>query len=438
MEKNRQNKSKKEKRRVVVTGLGCLTPIGNDVDAYWDNALKGVSGIDSVANFDASNFPSKIAGEVKGFKTPKVVYKKGIAKYMNRACQLGIEAACMAIEDAGLSTENSDHERVGISVGISGYYPDLDVLRYCYDFRKDDNWDYRRFAASGRVSPCWIFNQGMANVLPCMIAKLFKFGGPNLVCQSACASGAHAIGEAFRMIKRGDADVVVSGGSDSLVTTLEMTVFMLLYTLSTRKCQPEEASCPFDEKRDGFVMSEGAAMLVLEELNHALKRNAKIYAEIIGYGTSCNAFRITDTPLDGEAPALAIKRAFDAAGVSPTDIDYINAHGTSTQQNDIAETTAIKGVFDEYAYQIPVTAVKSFIGHTISASGPIGLLTSILAHKHDAIPPTINLKNPDPYCDLDYVPNKMRKKVVSYAITNAFGFGGQNVCIVTKKLDETK
>lgn len=421
------------RRRVVVTGLGCLTPLGNDVATTWNNLLNGTSGIDYITHFDASTFPSKIAGEVKQFDPTTLPVNKKLLPHTRRAHQLGIAAAVMAIEDAQL--EKLEPTKVGASIGASGEYPDLEQLSYYYHFKGDKGWDYKAFAQSAHIPPNWVF-QRSPHTVSCLIAKLFKLLGPNITIHTACASGSHAIGQAFRMIERGDAEVMIAGGTDAIGSPLWVAAFALLGALSTRQIEPQKASRPFDAMRDGFVIGEGAGMLILEELSFALHRGAKIYAEIIGYGTSSNAFRVTDSPLDGLGPRLAMKRAIDDAAISPDDIQYINAHGTSTPQNDEAETVAIKGLFGEYAYKIPVSSIKSMAGHLISAAGAVATISSILTVNQGLIPPTINYEYPDPNCDLDYVPNMMRVKEVNYALVNAFGFGGQNASLVIKKFTQ--
>ncbi len=423
------------RRRVVVTGLGCLTPVGNDVTTTWNNLLKGVSGVDYVTHFDASTFPSKIAGEVKQFDPTTLPVDKKLLDYAGRVSQLGIAAALMAVEDAHLAIEELDPPRIGSSVGASGEYPDIEQLNYYYRFRGNKGWDYKAFANSAHIPPTWLFRRS-AYTVSCLIAKLFKLSGPNMTIHTACASGSYAIGQAFRVIERGDAEVMITGGTDAISSPLWVAAFALLGALSTRQVEPQKASRPFDALRDGFVIGEGAGMLVLEELGFALRRGARIYAEILGYGTSANATRITDSPLDGFTPGLAMKRAIDDAGISTNDIQYVNAHGTSTQQNDKSETAAIKGLFGEYAYKIPISSIKSMVGHLISSIGAVALISTILTVKEGLIPPTINYEYPDPDCDLDYVPNKMRRKEVNYALANAFGFGGQNSSIVVKKFTD--
>lgn len=418
------------KKRVVITGMGCLTPVGNDVATSWKNLLAGVSGIDYAKCFDASTFPSKILGEVKGFEPP--ASNGNLLKYANRSHQLGIAAALMAVEDARLDLNEMDPAGVGVSVGVGGNYPDLEQLKYYYGFGSNNGWDHQAFAEKAEISPALIFKRS-THTLSCIMARLFKVFGPNMTSQTACASAAHAIGQAYRMIQRGDAEIMITGGTDAIENPILFTGFALLGALSSRNIEPEKASRPFDAQRDGFIQAEGAGMLVLESLESALERGAPVYAEIGGSGTSSNAYRVTDFPLDGFGPRLSMKRALADAGIEPTDIDYINAHGTSTTQNDISETVAIKTLFGDYAYEIPVSSIKSCIGHLVCGAGAVEAVITAMTVKEDKIPPTINYEHKDPQCDLDYVPNKMREKTVNYALSNSFGFGGQSTCLVINK-----
>lgn len=416
--------------RVVITGMGCLTPVGNDVATTWRNLLDGVSGIDYARCFDASTFPSKILGEVKGFEPPAI--NGNLLKYANRAHQLGIAAGLMAVEDARLDMNALDPAEIGICAGVGGTYPDLDQLRYYQGFGKEGGWDHHAFAQSARISPTLVFRRS-TQTLSCILAKLLKVLGPNMTFQTACASGAHAIGQAFKIIRRGDARIMIAGGTDALENPVLFIGFGLLGALSSRNIEPEKASRPFDALRDGFIQAEGAGMLVLESLDSALERGAPIYAEIGGSGTSSNAFRVTDFPMDGAGPKISMQRALADAGIRPSDIDYINAHGTSTTQNDISETVAIKTLFSDDAYRIPVSAIKSCIGHLVCAAGAVEAVITAMTVKEDKIPPTINYEHKDPQCDLDYVPNEMREKAVHHAISNSFGFGGQSTCLVISK-----
>ena len=405
------------KRRVVVTGLGCLTPVGNDVRTTWQNLLSGVSGIDYASLLDLSTLPVKILGEVKGF---------ALRDYL---C-----GESMAGEDAGIAGLIRKHgsASVGVSVGVGGSYPDLDQMRYLYNFSRDKRWDKEAFARQARI-PAGALFQRSPHTLSCLIAKLWKAGGPNLLSQTACASAGHAIGQAFRLIRYGAARAMIAGGADAITSHLQVAAFVLLGALSTRATDPAKASRPFDAGRDGFVYAEGGAMLILEDLASARERGARIYGEIVGFGSSANAYRVTDFPKDGQGPHLAIERALADAAVAPEEVDYICAHGTATTQNDIAETQAIKRVLGTGAYRTQVSSIKSCIGHLISGAGGINAIAALLATRDNLIPPTINLENPDPLCDLDYTPGRAREKAVRYALSNAFGFGGQNSCLIFKK-----
>jgi len=417
-------------KRVVITGMGCLTPVGNDVETTWQNLLAGIFGIDYAKCFDASTFPSKILGEVKGFEAPAC--DGNLLKYANRSHQLGISAGLMAVEDAQLNIKEMDPAEIGISTGVGGNYPDLDQLRYYYGFSKEGGWDHQAFAEKAEISPTLVFRRSTQTLL-CIMARLLKVFGPNMTSQTACASAAHAIGQAYRIIQRGDAKVMIAGGTDAIENPILFTGFGLLGALSSRNIEPEKASRPFDAQRDGFIQAEGAGMLVMETLDSARKRGAPVYAEIGGSGTSSNAYRVTDFPLDGAGPKLSMERALTDAGIQPTDIDYINAHGTSTTQNDISETVAIKKLFGDYAYKIPVSSIKSCLGHLVCGAGAVEAIITAMTVKEDKIPPTINYEHMDPQCDLDYVPNEMREKTVNFALSNSFGFGGQSTCLVIKK-----
>jgi len=421
-------------RKVVVTGLGTVTPLGLNVESTWNSLLAGQSGIDYISHFDAATFPTRIAGEVKGFNPVQMVKEKKHLKFMIRSVQFLVFAAKMAVADAKLDTGIIDSNRIGICVGSSSDFPDLEDIAYYYNFKCDNyHMDMRRFATEGNVNPLKPFLES-TNTASCILSIIHHAKGPNITIHTACASSANAIGTAYRTIQYGDADVMMCGGCDMQTTPIGVTAFSLLGALATNNDSPQKASRPFDRKRNGFVLGEGAGILILEELSHAVERGAHIYAELIGYGSSSDAYRITDSPENGRGAAMAMKAAIIDAKLKPPDIDYINAHGTSTPQNDRAETNAIKGVFGDYAYDIPISSIKSMIGHTISASGAIELISTILSVQHNIIPPTINYENPDPKCDLDYVPNKSREARVDVALSNSFGFGGQNASLIVRKL----
>jgi len=385
------------RRRVVVTGLGCLTPVGNDVTTTWNNLLNGVSGVDYITHFDASTFPSKIAGEVKQFDPTALPVDKKLLDYAGRVSQLGIAAALMAVEDAHLAIEKLDLTRVGSSVGASGEYPDIEQLSYYHRFKGDGGWDYKAFADSAHIPSTWVFRRSVHTV-SLIMAKLFKFLGPNMTIHTACASGSYAIGQAFRVIERGDAEVMITGGTDAISSPLWVAAFGLLGALSSRQIEPQKASRPFDAMRDGFVIGEGAGMLILEELSFALHRGAKIYAEIV-----------------------------------PGQVDYINSEGNATLKNDLSETRTFKKVFGKKAYDIPISTIKPVIGHSGAASSAIELIITALALERGIVPPTINCISGDPECDLDYVPNNYRPKEMQHAISVNKGIGGQNCVFILKE-----
>ena len=413
-----------ESRRVVITGLALLTPLGNDVKSSWEALISGKSGIGPITRFDCSAFDTKIAGEVKGFDPLKFIPKKQ-AQRMDRFNHYAVATAMMLLEDANFKITEKNCAKVGILLGCG-----LGGLETIEEF-------HTRLTKRGpsKISPFYI-PKLISNIAPGQIAIFTGAKGPNLVTTSACASGVHSIGYAYSDIKLGRADVMICGGVESTITPMAVSGFNAMKALSTRNDEPEKASRPFDKDRDGFVMSEGCGLLLLEELNHALDRGAKIYAEICGYGASADAYHITAPDETGEGMALAMKNALEEAKVDPNEIDHINAHGTSTYWNDICETRAIKKVFGKHAYDIPITANKSMIGHALGAAGGIESVFSVLTLYHGIIPPTINLENPDPECDLDYVPNVARKKQVNYVLCNSFGFGGTNACVLFKRFEK--
>jgi 3-oxoacyl-[acyl-carrier-protein] synthase II len=412
--------------------MGAISPLGLDLESTWRALLLGTSGIDYISHFDASTFPNRIAAEVKGYQ--HATKPKKVSKFMIRGVQFLADATKMAVGDAKLKTDRVDCKRVGICVGISGNFPDLEVMKYYYDFRNDNyKLDTLRFAREGTINPLAPFHESM-NTGSCILSIIYGFKGPNSTVHTACGSSAHSIGTAFRTIQYGDADVMVAGGSDAMITPMGIAAFSILGALSGNNDNPQKASRPFDLKRDGFVLGEGAGVVILEELSHALKRGTHIHCELVGYGSSCDAYRITDSPPDGRGAALAMKAALRDGGLNSTDINYINAHGTSTPQNDKAETNAIKEIFGSHAYAIPISSIKSMIGHTISASGALELIATIFCLRNNQIPPTINYEHPDPNCDLDYVPNESRNVRVDTALSNSFGFGGHNASLIVRKL----
>lgn len=415
-------------RRVVITGLGAITPLGQTVKETWENLVKGKSGVGYIDRFDTSNLPVKIAAQIRNFDPLKRLSQKeaGVPiKKLDLFSIYALWAAEEAIEDSALLKGPFDSDRVGVIIasGIGG----VETLEREIIVGYTKGYD--------KISPYFI-PMMIPDMASGLIAIKYRFKGPNYCTVSACASSAHAIGDAFRLIKYGDADVMVVGGSEAPIVPTAVAGFSSMKALSTRNDEPEKASRPFDRDRDGFVMGEGAAVLVLEEYEHAMRRGAKIYAELVGYGATADAYHITAPCVDGEGAVKCMLRALEDAKLSPDEVDYINAHGTSTKLNDAVETLAIKKVFGERAYKIPISSTKSMIGHLLGAAGAIEALATIMTIHIGIIHPTINYENPDPECDLDYVPNEARKKEVNVAISNSFGFGGHNVCLVFKKFEE--
>ncbi|HDI78971.1 MAG TPA: beta-ketoacyl-[acyl-carrier-protein] synthase II [Desulfobacteraceae bacterium] len=413
------------KRRVVVTGLGMVTPLGTGVDKNRDAIYAGRSGIRKITKFDVSSFPCKIAGEIPDFNSEDWLDRKQIRRF-DIFVHYAIASARMAIEDAGLKIRPEDAHRIGCITGsgLGG----LSMLEHYHKVLLERGPE--------RISPFFI--PGMiANMAPGQIAIEFGLRGPNLSIETACAASCHAVGEAFRMIREGIADVMITGGSEMVVTPLALGGFCAMKALATSfNDEPERASRPFDLRREGFVMGEGAGILVLEELGHALRRDAPIYAEIVGYGTSADAYHVAAPDPDGEGAYLCIKNALMDSGLRPEEIDYINAHGTSTKLNDLSECKAIKRLFGEHAYRLSISSTKSMIGHLLGGAGGVEAIYTVLAIRDGIMPPTINYENPDPELDLDFVPNKARKAEIGAAISNSFGFGGTNATLVFKAFKE--
>jgi 3-oxoacyl-[acyl-carrier-protein] synthase II len=406
--------------RVVITGLGVVTAVGQDVESFWTNITAGKSGVGMIENFDVSEYPTRIAAEIKDFNLDKYVDKKE-ARRMDRFVQFAVAASLDALKDANLNIkEDTDPERVGVSVGsgIGGL----------------GTWEeqHKILLEKGpkRVSPFFI-PMMIANMGSGQISMITGAKGPNTTTVTACATGTHSIGDSFKMIMRGDADVMICGGAEATISPTGVAGFCALRAMSTRNEEPTKASRPFDIDRDGFVMGEGAGVLILESLEHAQKRGAQIYAEVIGYGMSGDAFHMTDPDPDGAARCMA--KAIKDAGIAPEEVDYVNAHGTSTPIGDRSETTALKKAFGDHAYKLAVSSTKSMTGHLLGAAGGVEAVICGLTIKHGLIPPTINLDNQDPECDLDYVPNIARKSEVNIAMSNSFGFGGHNATIILKK-----
>lgn len=409
------------KRRVVITGMGVVSPNGNELNTFWDNIINGRSGIKAVDRFDTSQLPARIAGLVKDFEPEQYIDKKEIRR-MDRSTHFAMAAAQMAIEDAGLEPEKEDRKRIGVvfGSGIGG----IETL--------ENQILVMAAKGPGKVSP-FLVPMMIPNISASQIAIRYGFKGPNITTVTACASATNAIGEAVRVIQRGDADVVITGGTEAPICPISMAAFCAMRALSTRNEEPEKASRPFDAERDGFVMGEGAGVLVVEALEHAQARGARIYAEIAGYGVTCDAYHITAPDPVGTGAAKAMELAIADAGLKPEDVDYINAHGTSTPLGDKGETLAIKRVFGEHASRLAVSSTKSMTGHLLGAAGGIETIITALTVYHDVIPPTINLDNPDPECDLDYVPHQARRQEVRVALNNSFGFGGHNAVLLLKK-----
>jgi 3-oxoacyl-[acyl-carrier-protein] synthase II len=413
-----------EKRRVVVTGVGMITPVGIGVESSWSNLIAGKSGIKKITQFDSSDFPTKIAGEVEGFNPENYIEIKEIKK-MDRFIHFAVAAAQIALDDSGLKITDGNSERTGVIVG-SGIGGLSTIERY-----------HSVVLEKGprKITPFFI-PMLVINLASGQISIKFGAKGPNTAVATACASGSHAIGDAFRLIQTGEADSMIAGGTESVITPLGIGGFNAMKALSTRNNEPEKASRPFDVDRDGFVMGEGAGILILECLENAVSRGAKIYAEIKGYGMTADAYHITAPSPNGEGAARCMKITLKDAGINPEEVDYINAHGTSTKYGDELETSAIKTVFGEHAYKVAISSTKSMIGHLLGASGGVEAVITILSIYNDIIPPTINLDNPDPGCDLDYVPHKARKTTINYALTNSFGFGGTNACLLFNKFSQ--
>ncbi len=411
-----------EKRRVVVTGIGAVTPLGNDAETTWKNIVEGVSGVGPVTRLNADDFPAKVAAEVKEFNVENFMDRKD-ARKMDRFTHYAVAASLMAVKDAALEITDENAPRVGVWIGsgIGG----METFEQQHETFM--NRGYRR------VSPFFV-PMMIPDMATGQVSITLGARGFNSCTVTACATGTNSIGDAFKVIQRGDADVMVTGGAEAPITKMSFAGFCANTALSTNH-DPQKASRPFDKDRDGFVMGEGAGIVVLEELEHALARGAKIYAEIVGYGATGDAYHITAPAPEGEGGARAMKMALDDAGLAPEEVGYINAHGTSTEYNDKYETMAIKTVFGEQAYKLAVSSTKSMTGHLLGAAGGIEAIFTVLALKEGILPPTINLETPDPECDLDYVPNTSRRQQVNAAISNSLGFGGHNATIAFRKYD---
>ena len=414
------------RRRVVVTGLGAVTPIGTGVDRFWRSLVKGVSGVDRIRSFDPDEFnlTVKIAAQVKDFDPLEFMDKKEASR-LSVFIQYAVAAVEEAIKDSGIKEAGYDPLRVGVIIGTG--------IGGLADIEREHSVLLNK--GGRRVSPFFI-PYGISNMASGYVAIRHGFKGPNYCVVSACATGNHAIGDAFRMIQAGDIDAAIAGGTEAAITPLGVAGFAVMKALSTRNEEPQKASRPFDKERDGFVMGEGAGILVLEEYEHAKARGAKIYAELVGYAATDDAYHITAPHECGEGAYECMKLALEDAGLNPEEVDYINAHGTSTPLNDKVETMAIKQLFKDHAYRLKVSSNKSMIGHLLGAAGAVEAVASVKTIETGVIPPTINLENPDPECDLDYVPNSAVEADVRVVLSNSFGFGGTNACLVFKKVED--
>ena len=405
-------------RRVVVTGMGIVSPVGNDIDTAWQNICEGRSGIGPITEIDASEFATQIAGEVRDFNIGDFISPRD-ARRMDTFMHYGIAASVNAVKDSGLEVTEENSHRIGVAMGagIGG----LATI--------EDNHNKYLSGGARKVSPFFIPGS-IINMTSGNVSIMYGMTGPNLSIVTACATSTHSIGIAARSVKQGDADVMLAGGSEYATTVLSLGGFCSARAMTTRNDEPEKASRPFDRDRDGFVLSNGAGCMIIEELEHAKARGAKIYAELLGFGMSGDAFHITSPPEDGEGARKCMTAALNDAGINPADIDYLNAHGTSTPVGDKGETHAIKRAFGDAAKDLAVSSTKSCTGHLLGAAGVVEAIFSVLAIRDQVLPPTINLENPDPDCDLDYVPNTAREAVIKTAISNSFGFGGTNASLV--------
>lgn len=414
----------KMSKRVVVTGMGVISPIGNSLDEFWSSLINGETGIDQISSFDASEIRTQIAAEVKDFSPADFGLDRKEARRMDKYAQFAVAASNLAVEDSGLDVEEIA-ERVGVLVGsgIGG----IETF--------EEQHERLMERGPNRVSP-FLIPMMISNMAAGQVSIYTGAKGPCSSIVTACATGTHSIGEAFETIRRGDADAMIAGGTEASITPTACAGFASMKAMSTRNDDPTKASRPFDKERDGFVMGEGAGVLVLETLESAQERGANIYAELVGYGASSDAHHITAPAPGGEGAARAMDMAIDKAEMSPEDVDYVNAHGTSTPANDKLETAAIKKTFGDYAYQLPVSSTKSMTGHLLGGAGGVEAIASVLSIKDNIIPPTINYENEDPECDLDYVPNEARESEVSSALSNSLGFGGHNATLLFKEYTE--
>lgn len=420
------------RRRVVVTGMGCITPMGTEIDTVWAKLLRGESGVGLTTTFDASQFPTKISAEVRNWDITDIGEDPAVWKHRGRHSRFAAGAAKKAMIDSGMESVQMDRSRFGVYLGAGeGQQNFFSFTQMMASAMENGNFDVGKFTRSGleMLHPIAELEQE-PNMPAGHLAAMFDAQGPNANCLTACAASSQAIGEAVELIRRGDADVMLSGGAHSMIHPFGVTGFNLLTALSTHNGDPTKASRPFDRDRDGFVLGEGAAMVVLEELEHAKARGAKIHGEVLGYGSTADAYRITDTHPEGRGASKCIRLALEDASLGLNDIDYINAHGTSTDVNDKVETLAIKTVFGPRAYKIPVSSTKSMMGHLIAAAGATEVIVCLQAIATGVLPPTTNYETPDPDCDLDYIPNEAREARCDRALSNSFGFGGQNISLI--------
>lgn len=425
-------------RRVVITGMGAVTPLGMNVRETWSGLLMGRSGISRLDLFDSSEFPTKIAGQVKNFDFDKWLKRDPALMNASRATFFALQAADEAFKDSYLKPFNIDPDRFGIYFGAGDSGVDfnsfVDTMSASFDSTGVDKNLYMQSAKSLMSGVKELESQPFMTVTH--LSRRFDIRGPVSSCLTACAASSQAIGEAFEWIRRGDADIVMSGGSHSMIYPLGVAGFSLLTVLSTNNNNPEKSSRPFDKKRDGFVLGEGAGVVILEEMSHAVRRNARIYGEVVGYGSTSDAYRLTDMDPEGKGATRAMQIAMEKGNLLPEDVDYVNAHGTSTHVNDAVETMVIKKTLGAHAYKTPVSSIKSMLGHMIAAAGGVEVIACMLAMRDRLIPPTINYEEPDPDCDLDYVPNHAREADVKVALSNSFGFGGQNICLALKHYEQ--
>lgn len=424
MGKTLSSRKKNGERRVVITGVGLVSPLGTGNEKNWEAVLQGKSGISRISKFDVSQYSSQIAGQVSDFDPLQFIDKKDLRK-MDLFIQYAFAAAEMAVQDSRIASERLQGERAGVYIG-SG----IGGIGFIEETHK-----VLLEKGPGRVSPFFLIST-IINEASGQVSIKYRSKGPNSATATACTTSTHAIGDSFRIIARGNADIMIAGGAEAPITPLGVAGFCAMRALSVRNDEPEKASRPFDAERDGFVVSEGAGIVIMEVLDSALKRDADIYAEVVGYGMSADAYHVTAPSLDGEGAVQCMKMAIEDSGIDPAEIDYINAHGTSTPYNDKIETLAIKRVFGDHAYKIGVNSTKSMTGHLLGAAGGLEAAYSVLSLKNKIMPPTINYEHPDPDCDLDYIPNKARPADFRYALSNSFGFGGTNGTLILKRFEE--